>query len=81
MVLPRLMASRYKNVGIRLSEHSAFLGKHSWGMLKVETLESQIIVIVLGTSKPKVLNSIAKIGQDHLCLREENIGFNNNYMI
>ena len=62
MILPKWMASRHKNVGIRLSAHSAFLGKHSSGMFKVETLENQIIVIVLGTSKPKILNSIAKTG-------------------
>ena len=34
-----------------------------------------------GSSKPKGLNRIAKIGYGHLCLREENIRFNNNLII
>jgi hypothetical protein len=35
----------------------------------------------LGAIKPKVLNIIAKIDYGHLCLREENLSLNNNYMI
>jgi hypothetical protein len=35
----------------------------------------------LGAIKPKGLNRIAKIVYDHLCLREENIGFDKNYII
>jgi len=31
--------------------------------------------------KPKALNRVAKISQGHLCLREEYLSFNNNYMI
>jgi hypothetical protein len=34
-----------------------------------------------GASKPKGLNRIAKIGYGHLCLREENLSFNNNLII
>jgi hypothetical protein len=44
-------------------------------------LDSQIIFKVLGAIKPKVLNINAKIGYGHLCLREENLSLNNNYMI
>ena len=36
---------------------------------------------VLGAIKPKGLNRIANIWWGHLCLREENISFNNNYII
>ena len=38
---------------------------------------------VLGASKPKGLNKIVKIGQAnlHVCLREENLSFDNNYII
>jgi hypothetical protein len=34
---------------------------------------------VFGRNKPKSLNRIANIGYGHLCLREENLSFNNNY--
>jgi len=51
------------------------------GMLKVKRLESQIILKVLGASKPKGLNRIAIISEDHLCLREENLSFNNIFII
>ena len=40
---------------------------------KSKRLENQIIVKVLGVSKPKGLCSITKIDQGHLCLREENL--------
>ena len=40
---------------------------------KSKRLENQIILKVLGVSKPKGLNSITKIDQGHLCLREENL--------
>ena len=33
------------------------------------------------TSKPKGLNRISKVGYGHLCAREENIIFINNYII
>jgi hypothetical protein len=45
--------------------------------LKVESLESQIMLKVLGR-KPKGQDRIAKIGYGHLWLREENLSFNNN---
>jgi len=35
----------------------------------------------LGAIKPKGLNRIAKIGQGHIGLREDNISLNNNYII
>jgi len=35
----------------------------------------------LGARKPRSLARIAKISYSHLCLREENYIFNNNYMI
>jgi hypothetical protein len=44
---------------------------------KSKRLENQIILKVLGVSKPKGLNSITKIDHGHLCLREENLSFNN----
>jgi hypothetical protein len=53
----------------------------SSGTIAVERMESQIIKKVLGASKPKGLNRIAKMGLSHLCLREENLSFNNNYII
>ena len=34
----------------------------------------------MGTIKPKGLKRIAKIGYGHLCLREENLSFINNYI-
>jgi len=34
----------------------------------------------MGAIKPKVLNKMAKIGYGHLCLREENLSFDNNYI-
>jgi hypothetical protein len=40
-----------------------------------------MILKSLGASKPKVINRIAKISQGHVWLREENLSFNNNYMI
>jgi hypothetical protein len=55
-----------KNVNIKISSHDAFLDKPSSGALKVEKLENQIILNVLGESKPKSLNRIAKISYDHL---------------
>ena len=33
------------------------------------------------SSKPKVLSMIARIGYGHLCWREENLSFINNYII
>ena len=36
---------------------------------------------ILGAIKPKTLYRIAKIGYGHLCLREENLSFINNYTI
>jgi hypothetical protein len=33
-----------------------------------------------GSSRPEILNRIATIGQGHICLREENLSFDNNYM-
>jgi hypothetical protein len=36
---------------------------------------------VAGAIKPKGLNRIAKFGYDHPCLMEENLSFNNNYII
>jgi hypothetical protein len=35
---------------------------------------------VLGAIKPKGLNRIAKIGYGHLCLKQENLSFINNYI-
>ena len=35
----------------------------------------------LGTRKPKAINRTVNIGEGHLCLREENLSFNNNYNI
>ena len=34
-----------------------------------------------GARIPKALNRIAKFGLSHLCLREENLSFNDNYII
>jgi len=51
-----------KNVDIKISLHDAFLDKPSLGTLKVERLVNQIILNVLGASKPNCLNRIAKIG-------------------
>ena len=31
--------------------------------------------------KPKCQDRVAKLGYGHLCLREENLSFDNNYMI
>ena len=36
---------------------------------------------VLGARHPKDLNRIAKIGYGHLCMREKNLSFDNNYTI
>ena len=69
-----------ENVDIKFSAHDSFLEQPSSGTLNVERLESQIILKVLG-SKPKGLIPILKIGYGHLCLREENLRFNNNYII
>jgi hypothetical protein len=35
----------------------------------------------LGAIKPKGINRFAKIGYDRLCLREENLHFDENYII
>ena len=35
---------------------------------------------VLGAIKPKGMHRIAKIGYDHLCLREENLSFGKTYI-
>jgi hypothetical protein len=40
-----------------------------------------MMVIVLRAIKPKGLNSIVKIGQFHLCLREENLSLIDNCII
>jgi hypothetical protein len=48
-----------KNVDIKFSAHNVFLEQPSSSTLKVERLENQIILYVLGASKPKGLNSIA----------------------
>jgi hypothetical protein len=44
-------------------------------------LESEIISKYLGARKTKGLNRIVKIGYCCLCLREENLGFDNNSTI
>jgi hypothetical protein len=60
-------------------------------MLKIESLEGQVIKKSLGTIKPKGLNRKAKIGLGHLCPREEilslikitylgDVNFNNKYI-
>jgi hypothetical protein len=36
---------------------------------------------LFGSMKSKCLNRIAEIGQGHICSREENLSFNNTYMI
>jgi hypothetical protein len=38
-------------------------------------------LIVFGSNKTKGLNKIAKIGYGNLCLREENISLDENYII
>ena len=48
---------------------------------KFKQLENQITLKYLGDRKQKGLNRIAKVDQGHLCLREENPSFNNNYII
>ena len=35
---------------------------------------------VFGIKKPNDLNRIAKIDYAHICLRDENLSFNNNYI-
>jgi len=47
-----------KNVDIKFNAHHAFLEYHSLGTIKVERLESQIILKVLEISKPKALGTI-----------------------
>ena len=56
---------------------------HIWicSIAQVERVESQIVSKDLGASKPKGLHRIAKIVYGHLCLREENLSFINNYSI
>jgi hypothetical protein len=51
-------------------------------VLKVKGLGNLIIQMFLGARKPKQdPNRIAKICYGHLCLREDNLSFNNNYII
>jgi hypothetical protein len=50
-------------------------------MLNVERLENLISYMCLGGIKPKGPNSVVKVGYGHLFLREENLSFNNNYII
>ena len=68
-----------KNVDIKLSTNNAFLESPSSGTLKVERLESQIILKSLGAIKPDGLNRIAKIS--YVYLREEIPSFNHNNSI
>jgi hypothetical protein len=42
-------------------------------MFKITILESQLILKCLAAIKPKGLNNTDKIGNGHLCLREENL--------
>jgi len=44
-------------------------------------LESQIILKYLGNIKYDSLNRIDTIGKGHLFMREENLSFDNNYII
>jgi hypothetical protein len=37
-------------------------------------------LIIFGSYKPKGLNMIAEIGISHICLSEENLSFENNYI-
>ena len=63
---------------VKFSAYDAFLEKT--GRLKIERLESQIILKYLRAIKPKDLNVIAKIVYGHLCLREDNLCFDKNYI-
>ena len=45
------------------------------GIFKAGTLENQIFTNLCAR------NDMAKIGYGHLCMREENISFSNNYII
>ena len=57
-----------------------FLENTSSGTLKAERLESHIIYKSLGVIKLNGLNRITN-GYGHLCRREENLSFINNYII
>ena len=70
-----------KNVDILFRTHDAFLEYPSSGTLRVKRLESQIILEVLVAGIPEGLNIIPKISHGHLCLREENLSFDTNYII
>jgi hypothetical protein len=54
---------------------------HSSDILKAKIFESQTIKKSLRARTPKGLKRIAKVSLGHLFLREENLSFNNNYMI
>ena len=40
----------------------------------------QFINQVCGMNRPKIMNRIAKISYGHICMREENLSFDNNYI-
>jgi hypothetical protein len=47
----------------------------------VTTIVMQLILIYLGEGKPKgIYRMLPKVGQGHLCIREQNLGFNYNYI-
>ena len=52
--------NEYIKKKISFSVHNEFLEEPSSGTLKIERLESQIILKVLRASKPKDLNRVAK---------------------
>ena len=49
-------------------------------MFKVTRFGKQNNLKVFERRKPKVLNKIAKTDEAHLCLREDNVSFPNNYI-
>jgi hypothetical protein len=56
----------------------------SWNNLhqvRSKSKDWKVKYFFLEAIKPKGLNRIAKIGYGHLCLREENLPFNNNNII
>jgi hypothetical protein len=63
-----------KNVDIKFSLHDRLT-------LKVKRLENQILKMSGIKKKSKDLKKVVNVDKGHLCLREENLSFNNNYII
>ena len=54
-----------------------FLEQPSLGTHIIKRLETNLIQKSLGAWKPTGLNRVSKLGYGHLCLREENLTFDN----